>query len=247
MRLQAISRLGFSLVFALAASLAALAQGQPDKSRMKGDMKDEIEQSQKAAKVFTEIMNAPDKGIPQNIIDGAECVAVFPEVIKAGFIIGGRGGRGVASCRVGNTWSAPVYFNIGGGSFGAQIGVESTDFVLLFMNKDGVNTLLKNKFEVGGEASVSAGPVGRTAAASTDAALNAQILSYSRSKGLFAGVMLKGAVIEIDEDDMRDAYGRETSARLILQENKVNAPAGIRAFPDTLAKHSTRKAEKAAK
>jgi lipid-binding SYLF domain-containing protein len=229
------SLLGGLTLAALVTSTSVLGQ-----DRVPDDIKDEVEQSQKSAKVFTEIMGAPDSAIPQNILDGAECVAVFPNVIKAGFIIGGRGGRGVASCRVGNSWSAPVYFNIGGGSFGAQIGAESTDFVLLFMNKDGVNTLLKNKFEIGGEASVSAGPVGRTAAASTDAYLNSQILSYSRSKGLFAGVMLKGAVIEIDEGDMRDAYGRETSPKMILMENKANAQPGIRAFPDTLTRYSTR-------
>lgn len=223
------------LFLTMAASLSAFAQANSAR-----DMKDEIEQSQKASKVFNEIMDAPDKAIPQDILDRAECVAVFPDVIKAGFIIGGRGGRGVASCRVGNSWSAPVYFNLGGGSFGLQIGAESTDFVLLFMNKNGVNSLLKSKFEIGGEASAAAGPVGRTAAASTDARLDAQILSYSRSKGLFAGLELKGAVISIDEGDMRDAYGRETSAKMILTENKGTAEPGIRSFPNTLTKYSTR-------
>lgn len=204
------------------------------------DIKDEIEQSQKAAKVFTEIMGAPDKGIPQELVDKAECIAVFPDVIKAGFIVGGRGGRGVASCRVGNSWSAPAYFNLGGGSFGLQIGAQSTDFVFLIMNKDGVNSLLKNKFTMGADASVAAGPVGRQAGAETDAALNAQILSYSRSKGLFAGLELKGVVINQDDGDMRDAYGSGTSAKDILQENKVNAPAEIRAFPNTLTRYSKR-------
>ncbi|HWQ34646.1 MAG TPA: lipid-binding SYLF domain-containing protein [Blastocatellia bacterium] len=204
------------------------------------DFKDAIHQSEKAAKVFNEIMGAPDKAIPQNLIDKAECIAVFPDVIKAGFIVGGRGGRGVASCRVGSGWSAPAFFDIGGGSFGAQIGVESTDFVLLFMNKNGIDSLLSNKFEIGGEASVAAGPVGRTAAASTDAALNAQILSYSRSKGLFAGAVLKGAAITKDDSAMKAVYG-EASLKDVLQDSKFTAPAATRAFPNTLAKYSARK------
>lgn len=208
------------------------------------DIKDEIEQSDKAAKVFNEIMGAPDKSVPQELLDKAECIAVFPNVIKAGFVIGGRGGRGVASCRVGNNWSAPAYFNLGGGSIGLQIGAQATDFVFLIMNKDGVNSLLKNKFTMGADASVAAGPVGRQTGAETDAALNAQILSYSRSKGLFAGLELKGVVIKQDNDDMRDAYGSGVSAKEVLQENKVNAPSGIRAFPEALARYSMRKAEK---
>lgn len=211
------------------------------------DKKDEIEQSQKAATVFTEIMNTPDKSVPQSLLDRAECVAVFPNVIKAGFIVGGRGGRGVASCRVGESWSAPIYLNLGGGSFGLQIGAQATDFVFLMMNKEGVNSLLKNKFTLGADASVAAGPVGREAGASTDIKLDAQILSYSRSKGLFAGLELKGVVIDVDKDDMRDAYGVNVMAKEILMESKVTAPADIKAFPDTLAKYSMRRAESSAK
>ncbi len=218
---------------------------EPMKDRADGrNMKDSIEQSEKASKVFNEIMGTPDKAVPKDLLDKAECVAVFPNVIKAGFIVGGRGGRGVASCRVGNTWSAPAYFNLGGGSVGFQIGAQATDFVFLIMNKGGVNSLLKNKFTMGADASVAAGPVGREVGASTDASLNAQILSYSRSKGLFAGLELKGVVIKQDDDDMRDAYGAGISAKEILQENKITAPSGIRAFPDTLASYSMRKAEK---
>jgi SH3 domain-containing YSC84-like protein 1 len=218
----------------LVCALAAFAMGQ---SR---DMKDEIEQSEKAATVFNEIMNTPEKGIPQRLLDDAECIAVFPNVIKAGFIVGGRGGRGVASCRVAGTWSAPVYLNLGGGSVGLQIGAQSTDFVFLMMNKSGINSLLKNKFTLGADASVAAGPVGRQAGAETDAALNAQILSYSRSKGLFAGLELKGVVIDVDKGDMRDAYGENVMAKEILQESKITAPASIRAFPNTLSKYSGR-------
>src|SRR5207249_2234003 len=177
------------LCLLLMASAICLAQEKVDKK-----IKDEVNQSAKAAKVFNEVMNTPDKEIPRSVLDSAECVGVFPDVIKAGFIVGGRGGRGVISCRTANGWSAPAYFKLGGGSFGLQIGAESTDFVLLFMNKDAVNSLLKSKFTLGADASVAAGPVGREAGAATDAKLNAQILSYSRSKGLFAGIELSGAV-----------------------------------------------------
>jgi SH3 domain-containing YSC84-like protein 1 len=206
-------------------------------------IEDEADQANKAAKVFKEIMGAPDNAIPKDVLDNAECVAVFPNVIKAGFIVGGRGGRGVASCRTASGWSAPAYFNLGGGSFGPQIGAQSTDFVFLFMNRDGLNSLLKSKFELGGDASVAAGPVGRQAGASTDASFNAQILSYSRSKGLFAGLELKGVVISIDEKDMRDVYGPDASAKTILQEGKGAANVAVRAFPETLTAYSSRRAK----
>lgn len=205
------------------------------------DIEDEVEQSQKAARVFHEIMSAPDQAIPKEILDDAECVAVFPDVVKAAFGIGGRGGRGVASCRTPQGWSAPAYFDLGGGSFGWQIGVEVTDFVMLFMTDEGLNSLLSSKVTLGADASVAAGPVGRQAGVATDAKLNAQILSYSRSKGLFAGVALKGTVIESNDDDMRDAYGPETTARSVLRDAKAKAPTGVLAFPEMLATHSVRK------
>ena len=191
-----------SAILLLSSTLCLAASPSPK-------LKDDAKQSQKAARVFREIMGTPDKAIPKGILDDAQCVAVFPSVVKAGFIVGGRGGRGVASCRTRSGWSPPAFFDLGGGSFGLQIGVQETDYVLLFMNKNGLNRLLSDKFEVGGEGSVAAGPVGREASASTDASLNAEILSYSRSKGLFAGLELKGVVISQDKDDMRDAYGRE--------------------------------------
>lgn len=197
-------------------------------------------QAAKAAKVFNQIMATPDKGVPLDILEKAYCVAVFPDVIKAGFIVGGRGGRGVASCRTATGWSAPAFFELKGGSIGLQIGAQSTDFVLLFMNQDGMNSLLKSKFEMGGDASVAAGPVGRTVAAATDLRLDAQILSYSRSKGLFAGLELKGSVIEIDKSDMRDAYGGEESAQAALSGQKAT-PAAVRVFPNTLGRYSKRR------
>ena len=236
-----------SLMLALAIVLGAqpgMAQPEKQTDSAKEPTKDQASQSEKAAKVFSEIMNTPEKGIPPAILDKAECIAVFPNVIKAGFIIGGRGGRGVASCRTETGWSAPAYFNLGGGSFGAQVGAQATDFVMLFMNKDGLNSLLTSKFTLGGDASVAAGPVGREAGASTDIKFNAQILSYSRSKGLFAGLELKGVAITLDKDDMRDAYGDNITAKEVLQENKINAPETMQAFPNTLTRYSVRKAEK---
>ena len=206
-------------------------------------LEDEAGQSSKAAKVLREIMDTPDKEIPEDLLARAECVAVFPSVIKAGFIVGGRGGRGVASCRTDAGWSAPAYFNLGGGSFGLQIGAESTDFVLLFMNRDGLNSLLSNKLTLGADASVAAGPVGRAAGADTDAAMRAQILSYSRSRGLFAGLELKGVVITPDEGDMRDVYGKEVTAKVVLKADNTAAPAPVREFPETLNRYSTRRAK----
>src|SRR5688572_16928799 len=231
-----------SMIRIVAACCLALAVGAVAQSQAKKNLKDEIQQSEKAAQVFREIMSTPDRGIPQELLDGAECVAVFPSVLKAGFIVGGRGGRGVASCRTANGWSAPAYFTLGGGSFGLQIGAESTDFVMLFMNKDGLNSLLSNEFTLGGDASVAAGPVGRQAGAATDLKLNAQILSYSRSKGLFAGLELKGVVIKADKDDMRDVYGAGVTAKEVLKDNKITAPVGVRAFPLALGRYSSRNA-----
>jgi lipid-binding SYLF domain-containing protein len=186
-------------------------------------------------------MNVPDRAIPQAVLDEAECVAVFPDVLKAAFGIGGRGGRGVVSCETSRGWSAPAYFNLGGGSFGFQIGVESTDLVMLFMTSDGINSLLSTKLELGADASVAAGPVGREAGAATDLKLNAQILSYSRSTGLFAGVALKGSVIEPANGDMKDAYGPGVTAKEVLKGSEITVPAGgILAFPKTLASYSAR-------
>ena len=188
-------------------------------------------------------MAAPDKAIPHDLLDKAEAVAVFPNVIKAGFIVGGRGGRGVISRRIRGGWSAPAFFNLGGASIGLQIGASSTDFVLLFMNQDALKGLLEDKFEIGGEGSVAAGPVGRAASASTDAQLKAGIISYSRSKGLFAGLELKGVVINPDNDDNRAVYGL-TARDILTGDNKMSLsrmPAGVRIFPRTLSRYSVRR------
>ncbi len=204
------------------------------------DRNDPASQATKAARVFREIMQTPDKGVPRSILNKAMCVAVFPSVIKGGFVVGGRYGRGVASCRTKVGWSAPAYFNLAGGSFGLQIGAQATDFIFLFMNDGGMNSLLKSKFEIGGDASAAAGPVGRQAGASTDLFLGSQILTYSRSKGLFAGLELKGTVINRDNDDMRSAYGTSTTTEQVLRGSRY-APSSLRVYPNTLATYSRRR------
>jgi len=204
-------------------------------------LKDASDESVKAAKTLDEIMRIPEKAIPQSVFDSAECVAVFPSTIKGGFIVGAQKGDGVVSCRTARGWSAPVFLHMTGGSVGAQIGVQSTDFVLLFMNRSGADHLLKNEFTVGAEASVAAGPVGREAGASTDWKLNAEILSYSRSKGLFVGAALNGVKISTDNSDMKHVYGAGYNARDTLLENKVEAPPAVRAFPEALSGYSSRK------
>ena len=217
-----------------------LAQSQTKNQKRVADA---TSQAQKAAQIFTEIMNVPDRAVPQKLLDKAEAIAVFPSVIKAGFIIGGRGGRGVISRRVKGGWGAPAFFNLGGGSVGLQIGASSTDFVLLFMNQDALGGLLQDKFEIGGEGSVAAGPVGRSASATTDAQLKAGILSYSRSKGLFAGLELKGVVISADNDDNKAVYNMTANEVLSPAQRwtATKIPAGVRIFPKTLARYSVRR------
>ena len=202
---------------------------------------DAARHASEAAKTFTEIMNVKDKAIPKELLDTAEAIAVFPGVIKAAFIVGGRGGQGVISRRVKGGWSAPAFFNLGGGSFGPQIGAQKTDYVLLIMNESGLNGLLKDKFELGGEASIAAGPIGREAAASTNPRLDAGILSYSRSKGVFLGAALKGAVISPDNDLNEAIYGAK--ADQVLKTQRVpfgQMPPAVRIFPRTLVRYSIR-------
>lgn len=202
---------------------------------------DAARHSSEAAKTFTEIMNVKDKAIPQELLDTAEAIAVFPGVIKAAFVVGGRGGQGVISRRVKGGWSEPAFFNLGGGSFGPQIGAQKTDYVLLIMNESGLSGLLKDKFEIGGEAGVAAGPVGREAAASTNPRLDAGILSYSRSKGAFIGAALKGAVITPDNDLNEAIYGKKADELLNAKPMKFEQmPPSVRIFPRTLVRYSIR-------
>ena len=219
-----------------------LAFSAPLVSAKKDRQKDATRHSSDAAKVFTEIMNVREKAIPKELLDKAEAIAVFPGVIKAAFIFGGKGGQGVISKRTPKGWSAPAFFNLSGGSFGAQIGATKTDYVLLIMNQDGLNGLLKDKFEIGGEVGVAAGPVGREASASTNPRLDAGILSYSRSKGAFIGAALKGAVISPD-NDLNEAVYEGKNAKDVLTNNSMTLsqmPAGVRIFPRTLARYSQR-------
>src|SRR6267142_6420192 len=183
--------------------------------------------SKDAAEVFNEIMGAADNAIPKELIDKAQAIAVFPGVLKAAFIVGGREGKGVISRRTAQGWTTPAFFNLGGGSFGAQIGADKTDYVLLIMNEHGLNGLLGDKFEIGGEVGVAAGPVGRTASAATDAQLKAQILTYSRSKGAFIGVALDGTVISPDNKLNEDFYGMKASDVLNGGVNSIPQPVDI--------------------
>ena len=233
----------FSACISVLLGMFTNAFAQQERERSTKKARDAASQSAKAARVFDQIMGTRERSIPRDLLDRAEAVAVFPNVIKAGFIVGGRGGRGVISRRVTGGWGAPAFFDLAGGSIGLQIGASSTDFVLLFMNENAVESLLKDKFEIGGEGSAAAGPVGRSASASTDARLNAQILSYSRSKGAFAGLELKGVVIKPDNEDNLQVYGM--NARDILTgSDKISMekmPEGVRVFPLTLSRYSRRR------
>jgi SH3 domain-containing YSC84-like protein 1 len=225
-----------SILIALLA-VSALVTPAQKKSRTR----DAARHSSDAAKTFTEIMNVKDKAIPKELLDTAEAIAVFPGVIKAAFVVGGRGGQGVISRRVKGGWSAPAFFNLSGGSFGPQIGAQKTDYVLLIMNESGLNGLLKDKFELGGEVSIAAGPVGREAAASTNPRLDAGILSYSRSKGAFIGAALKGAVISPDNDLNEAVYGKKADE--VLSGSPLTfaqMPPSVRIFPRTLVRYSIR-------
>jgi SH3 domain-containing YSC84-like protein 1 len=186
-----------------------------------------------ASKILNELLGAPDNGIPDDVFTSAKCVAVVPSMVKGGFVFGAEHGRGVATCRTANGWSAPAPFVITGGSWGAQIGAQAVDLVMLIMNDKGMNDLLSSKFKLGANGSVAAGPVGRDASASTDWKMKAEVLTYSRTRGLFAGLTLDGAVIKQDDDSTRALYGHEATFRQILM-GKVPAPAGSETFLATV-------------
>jgi lipid-binding SYLF domain-containing protein len=193
------------------------------------DREDDVSRTQKAAQVFKEIMNTPDQGIPSDLLESAKCIAIIPGDKKFAFIFGGSYGRGLATCRTGDGWSAPIFVAIDGGSVGYQIGGSSTDLVMLFMNDHALQSLLSDKFKLGADASVAAGPVGRNAAAGTDLKMNAEILSYSRSKGVFAGVSLDGAVMQADKSGDKAMYGDDVNRHEIL-DGKVAVPASAQAL-----------------
>jgi SH3 domain-containing YSC84-like protein 1 len=206
---------------------------------------EEKERVTEAGNVLKEILSAPDKGVPISVLDGTKCVIVLPGVKKAGFIVGADYGRGVMTCRTGEDykgpWSAPIMMASSGGSFGLQAGVESTDFVILVLNDSGARSLLKSKVKLGADASVAAGPVGRTSEASTNAAMKAQMLSYSRSQGVFAGVSLSGASLRVDGDANNNLYGEKVSGEQILA-GKVPMPDEAKPLIETV----TQATEKAA-
>jgi len=190
---------------------------------------DSVARLDSSVDVLHAIMATPDKGIPEEVLSNAKCILVVPNLIKGGFIFGGKHGRGVATCRTADGWSAPAFVSVGGGSWGLQIGVEGVDLVMLVMNDQGFQHLLSSKFELTGEGSVAAGPVGRHASAGTDWKMNTEMLTYSRSRGVFAGVTLEGAVVEQDNDSTRAIYGKHMMFRNILS-GKATTPRSADAF-----------------
>lgn len=193
------------------------------------------DRAQAAADVLNQIESAPDSGIPQEILGKAECVAVVPSMLKGGFIVGAKYGRGLATCRTPKGWSAPAFFMTTGGSVGFQIGGQAVDLVMLIMNDDGMQHLLSSKFELGADASVAAGPVGRHAEGNTDWKMRAQVLTYSRARGVFAGVSLNGAVVKQDKDATREFYGHMVTFRAALT-GEIDPPPAAHPFLSTLAK-----------
>jgi SH3 domain-containing YSC84-like protein 1 len=195
---------------------------------------DSVARLQSSVEVLQAIMATPDKGIPEEVLNDAKCILVIPNLIKGGFIVGGKHGRGVASCRTSGGWSAPAFVSLSGGSAGLQIGVEGVDLVMLVMNDQGFQHLLSSKFELTGEASGAAGPVGRHASAGTDWKMNTQVLTYSRSKGVFAGLTLEGAVVEQDDDSTLAIYGKDMKFHNLLSGN-VATPKSAEGFMKAVA------------
>lgn len=223
----------FVLVLALLFVLPMFAE---DKKEMKEDQR-----LGESAVVLKEILGMPE-GIPKDLLDKSVCVVVYPSVKKAAFIVGGSYGRGVVTCRsgkeFGGPWSAPAMFALEGGSFGFQIGAQATDFVLLIMNESGANSIMSSKVKLGADASAAAGPVGRNASAETDVVMKAEILSYSRAKGLFAGISLEGSTLRSDDGGNKAVYGKELTAKEIVREGKAATPAAAKRLLAILTKAS---------
>src|SRR6202453_3623656 len=201
------------------------------------DREYDIKRTQKSAEVFREIMNTPDQGIPHHLLESAKCIAIIPGDVKFAFIFGGSYGRGLATCRTRHGWSAPMFVAIDGGSVGYQIGGSSTDLVMLFMNDRALQSLMSDKFKLGADASVAAGPVGRNAAAGTDLKLHSEILSYSRSQGIFAGVSVDGAVVQVDKSGDQALYGDHVNIHEIL-DGQVQVPSSARGLVHELHAYS---------
>src|SRR5882724_8474650 len=214
------------MLFVLLCSFAFAADDQPKESKAS-------DRVQSAADVLNEIQSAPDSGIPNEILGSAECIAVVPSMLKGGFIVGAKYGRGLASCRNPKGWSAPAFFTVTGGSVGFQIGGQAVDLVMLIMNKDGMKHLLSSQFALGADASVAAGPVGRHGEGNTDWKMRSEVLTYSRARGVFAGVSLNGAVVKQDKDSTREFYGHMVTTNASLT-GEVEAPAAANAFLTSL-------------
>jgi lipid-binding SYLF domain-containing protein len=226
--------MGRNLLLALSL-FAAASPGRPDDDETK-----EVRRLEACREVLTTVLGMPES-IPRDLLDKAECVIVIPSVKKAALGIGARWGKGAATCRrkdVRGSWSAPLMMSVGGGSIGLQIGGQAADYVLLVMKASGMESLLKSKFTLGADASVAAGPKGRTGTAATDAHMNAEILTYSRSRGVFAGVSIEGMVVNRDADGNERLYGEPVSARKLLLENRYATPPSARPFIDALATYS---------
>jgi lipid-binding SYLF domain-containing protein len=215
-------------IMALVAVLSLTSIGWADSNR-----EATVDRMDHAGRVLQEIMAAPDKGIPEEVLDHAKCIAVVPHMIKGGFIFGAENGRGVATCRTAKGWSAPSFFAITGGSWGLQIGVEGVDLVMIIQDQRGMQHLINSNFQLGGDASAAAGPVGRHASANTDWKLNTEVLTYSRAKGAFAGLTLTGAAIRHDDDSTEAIYGHNISTSRILR-GKVAIPASAHSFLDAV-------------
>jgi lipid-binding SYLF domain-containing protein len=213
----------FVALLGLGAASAAFAESREDVQKRMDN----------AGSVLHEIMAAPDKGIPEEVLDHAKCIAIVPHMIKGGFVFGAENGRGVATCRTAKGWSAPAFFAITGGSWGLQIGVEGVDLVMIIQNEQGMQRFLGSQFQIGGDASAAAGPVGRHATADTDWKLNTELLTYSRAKGAFAGLTLTGASIRRDEDSTVAVYGRKLSNRSLLL-GKIPVPPSSHSFLDAV-------------
>jgi len=217
------------LVLVLLASLSGAAWAAGDREKI-------VDRVDNAATVLDEIMAAPDKGIPEEVLGSAQCIAIVPSLLKGGFVVGAAYGKGVVTCRTAKGWSAPAFFRVEGGSFGLQIGGQAVDLVMLVMNDNGMRNLLSSKFKIGADASAAAGPVGRHAEAATDWKMRAELLTYSRARGLFAGITLNGEVVTQDKDDTRDFYGRMVSFRSVLT-GLIAPAAGSEPFLKAAAKY----------
>src|SRR5512146_156083 len=225
----------FLAAIAICAATVVFAQTAATEN---ADQSKTVDRVKAASEVINDIMATPDRAIPEEVMSSAKCVAVVPSMLKAGFVFGGRYGRGVASCRTPKGWSAPAFFVVKGGSFGLQIGGQAVDLIMLVMNEKGMRNLLSSKFQVGADASAAAGPVGRHAEGDTDWKMRAEILTYSRARGVFAGVSLNGAVVKQDKSSTREFYGRMVPFRTSLT-GEIQSPEGARPLMVSLSKFAT--------